>query len=121
MPESPPSRCAHCGSLYTGRRCECQTWTGGKRTRSWSNGTRTNDRRWLWIRALRLVMDPMCCEIECNEPATEVDHIDGTDYGDHSGVGASWLAISMTRSMCSPHHRSRTGRQGAAARWGSKS
>jgi hypothetical protein len=44
-----------------------------------------------------LHLDPFCCE--CGLIATEVDHLDGTDYPDHSGEGKSWLNIHMARSI----------------------
>jgi hypothetical protein len=40
---------------------------------------------WRKVRAARLAMDPFRCE--CGEIATEVDHIDDTDYQDHSERG----------------------------------
>jgi hypothetical protein len=120
MPESPPSRCSRCGQLYKGR-CDCTTWSGGATTRSWSR-EKAHNPRWQAIRRLRLNLTPFCEGIDddlgCGQVATEVDHLDGTDYDDDTGTGRSWLSISMTRSLCTACHRSRTGRQGAAAKQG---
>jgi len=121
MPESPPSRCPHCGQLYKGR-CVCTTSSGGAKTRSWSgtSGTKAHNPRWQAIRSLRLKRDPYCVGLDddlgCGQKATEVDHLDGVDYDDDSGLGRSWLNIANTRSLCTSCHRTRTGRQGAAAK-----
>jgi hypothetical protein len=118
VPSSPPSRCAHCGQLFKGR-CSCTTWSGGAATRSWSGG-KTHSARWQAIRALRLARDPYCVGLDddlgCGQKAVEVDHLDGVDYDDNTGQGRSWLNVQMTRSLCTSCHRTRTGRQGAAAK-----
>jgi hypothetical protein len=112
MPESPPTRCTSCGKfLYHGEKCSDCNWTGSRYNRG---PAKINDPRWRALRKQRLALNPFCCE--CGLIATEVDHLDGTDYQDDSGVGRSWLSITMTRSMCTDCHHSRTGRQGAAAK-----
>ena len=46
--------------------------------------------------------------IRCTTPATDVDHVgDPADHGMHN-----------LRSLCGPHHDTRTGKQAAHARWG---
>jgi hypothetical protein len=83
---------------------------------------KTNDPRWLKIRAERLRIDPFCVATSssdgemCAEFATEVDHLDGADKSDDSGIAPSWLALDMTRSLCSHHHRVRTAEQSAMSR-----
>jgi hypothetical protein len=112
MPHSPPSRCSGCGALLArGERCQACNWVGSRYGRG---GPSTSDPRWRRLRSQRLHLDPFC--VECGQIADQVDHVDGTDYDNDSGTGLSWLSIEMTRSLCTPCHRSRTGKQGAAAR-----
>lgn len=66
------------------------------------------------MRAERLSIEPLCRI--CGYVATIADHLDGTDYTDDSGVGASWLNIDMTRSLCVDCHGTRTAHQGVEAR-----
>lgn len=109
MPTAPPRRCQRCRQLVSGR-CTCdKPWA--QRPASWPGGA--GDRRWRKVRAERLAQDPYC-EF-CGAPATTADHLDGTRYDDDSGFGVSWLNVEMTRSLCVPCHRSRTGRQGGTA------
>lgn len=112
MPNSAPRRCLRCRQLVTGRRCpNCdKAWT--RKPKSWRRGA--GDRRWRRVRELRLEFEPLCQE--CGDIADTVDHLDGTDYDDDSAWGQSWLNIDMTRSLCTPCHRTRTAQQGNAAR-----
>lgn len=109
MPLSAPHRCARCKALVRGR-CPCTTWADTPA--SWTRNS-TGDPRWRKVRAARLNLDPLC---PCGSTATTADHLDGTDYTDDSGRGASWLNIYMTRSLCTPCHARRTAMQGVAAR-----
>jgi hypothetical protein len=120
MPTSPPTRCTSCkGLIPRGGRCEnpdC-AWRYSAYKR---NMISTSDPRWQAVRHLRLNISPYCegldPELGCGQVATDVDHVDGTDYSDHSGTGRSWLSIHMTRSLCSEHHRTRTAQQSATSR-----
>lgn len=118
-PTRPPKQCRR-GHRYTGRHCDqCVGWTERKPS-SWKSGA--GDSRWRAVRAERLELTPVCVNFgtdpACTGVATTADHLDGTDYRDDSGVGASWLNLAMTRSMCDGCHARRTGRQGGRARWG---
>src|SRR5512133_3542835 len=95
MPESPPRRCPLCARLVKGRCPTCDGWA--RRTSSWP--TSANDPRWRKVRARRLRIEPNCRT--CGNPATQVDHLDGTDYQDDNPRHlASWLNLAMTRSLC---------------------
>jgi 5-methylcytosine-specific restriction endonuclease McrA len=110
MPSSPPRRCPTCLQEVKGR-CTTCNWSG---SRYKSGGLSTSDTRWRRVRAQRLKIEPQCRE--CGEVASQVDHLDSTDYSDDSGTGASWLSVHMTRSLCTPHHHLRTAMQGVEAR-----
>ena len=121
MPTSPPTRCTGCNGLIPkGGRCtnpDC-TWSYSRYKR---NGITTSNPRWAKLRERRLAIDPTCTWVGddggvCTEDATDVDHLDGTDYSDHSGEGRSWLSIYMTRSLCADHHAKRTAEQSAMSR-----
>lgn len=110
MPNAAPRRCLGCGQLVSGPCPTCGApWA--RRPKSWPGSGK--DPRWRKVRRQRLALDPWCAL--CYAPAEQVDHLDGTDYRDDSGTGPSWLNIDMTRSLCVPCHRSRTGRQGGTA------
>ena len=47
---------------------------------------------------------------QCTNTHTDVDHIDDPSVHDPSNL----------RALCAWHHATRTGRQGAAARWGTR-
>ena len=112
MPQSAPRRCARCRQLCRGKCPRCDSWSGKGKTRSWSasGSARTSDARWLVLRGWQLREDPWC-EI-CGAIASQVDHLDGTDYLDHSGHGRSWLSPDTVRSLCAPCHARRTAEQG---------
>ena len=114
MPMFPPRRCGRCGQLCKGKCPRCDSWSGRDQTKNWSRTkTKANDVRWRRVRSQRLAEDPWC-EL-CSAIADTVDHLDGADYEDDSGLGASWLNIDMTRSLCTPCHRKRTAEQGRRA------
>ena len=81
-------------------------------SKAWQQANR-HDVRWKRLRKRRLRDDPYCAM--CQGIADTVDHLDGTDYTDDSGHGASWLNYDMTRSLCTPCHRKRTAAQGRRA------
>lgn len=110
MPVQAPHRCLRCKALVVGP-CPVCAGPWARRPASWPGGA--GDRRWRRVRAQRLRLDPACAW--CGSPATQADHLDGTDYRDDSGQGTSWLNLAMTRSLCVPCHRVRTGRQGGTA------
>lgn len=121
MPTSPPTRCTGCGALlYRGERCQTCNWSGSRY--KGEGGPRTSNPQWAKIRSERLRIDPFCTwvgegdDLICAEVATQVDHLDGTDYDDHSGQGRSWLNLDTTRSLCTDHHRKRTAQQSAMSR-----
>jgi 5-methylcytosine-specific restriction enzyme A len=79
----------------------------------WSGTTRRASLPANWRTIRRQILDRdewQCTDVttgqRCTERATEVDHIGDRD--DHSPANL--------RALCTPHHRSRSGRQGAAAR-----
>jgi hypothetical protein len=121
LPTSPPTRCTGCGALLArGEQCkspECQWRYSTYKT----SEARTNDPRWVKVRAQVLVIDKYCAwpvpdEEICGEFSTEVDHLDGADKSDHTGTGRSWLNPNMCRGLCAHHHRVRTAQQSAMSR-----
>lgn len=104
MPTRAPRRCRTCKQLVTGRCPTCdQAWV--RKPDSWSSGGTT---RWRTIRAQRLALDPLCAL--CGALADTVDHLDGTDYTTQR------YDLDMTRSLCTPCHRTRTAEQGNSAK-----
>lgn len=69
----------------------------------------TADPKWVSVRVAQLRAHPICQVSGCPELATDVDHIDGTDYDTQR------YDMSRLRSLCSPHHRQRTTAQGNRA------
>jgi hypothetical protein len=120
MPTSPPTRCSNCGELKKGQ-CPngCDSWAG-RPSPNWQKVSPQGKAIWKRVQLKRLKIEPfcrMCAEDGVQTPATQVDHLDGSDYGDDSRQGASWLNIDMTRSICESHHQVRTAQQSAAARF----
>lgn len=112
MPNKPPTRCGRCHKTYRGSKCPHHAWENPGQ--GW-RGRSTADPRWRGVRAWRLELNPLCQWPGCSDLADEVDHLDGTDYDDDSGEGASWLNLDQTRSLCRGHHRERTSQQGNEA------
>ncbi len=117
MPTMPPTRCPRCKQLFTGKKCPNHNWE--RATTSWKRANRHSP-LWRGLRAWRLEQNPVCQWPGCTDLASQVDHLDGTDYEDNSGEGASWLNPDMTRSLCQPHHAKRTSAQGNAAQRGQR-
>lgn len=69
---------------------------------------------WKFLRLHVLKTSPMCTMCK-KAAASHVDHIDGTNYMNDSGLGDSWLNPQMCRALCADCHRSRTARQGGGA------
>jgi len=120
-PYSPGSRCPHHPEvmLHHGEKCSQCAWSTSIYKRE--GGPNIDDPRWQAVRRERLRLDPFCTQLEdddetCAETATEVDHLAGRDYFDHSGQDHSWLSVHMTQALCRAHHRARTAQQSAAAR-----
>lgn len=75
----------------------------------WAGSTRRArlPRDWPAIRQRILKRDQRRCTWPgCGQPATDVDHIVAGD--DHTDANLT--------SLCDPHHRAKSGREGAAAR-----
>jgi 5-methylcytosine-specific restriction protein A len=79
---------------------------------NWEGSTRNSrlPTHWAAIRARVLKRDGHQCThtengVRCDRPATDVDHIIAND--DHS--------FGNLQSLCSEHHDSKSGREGAAA------
>lgn len=139
MPLMPSTVCPKCGGRFKGRYCPtCSVWgkdgsgsglvgrggggrIAGQRVSPW---VRIQGSTWLRAQWFRLRKEAMALYggvcVWCGAPGRQVDHIDGTDYYDDSGTGASWLNLAMVRLLCTPCHRRRTAEQGAQKRWGSE-
>ena len=131
MPLMPSTVCPKCGGRFKGRYCpQCSTWSrardmaeagAGARVSPWVRiqGSPALRRLWFRLRKEAMALYGGTCAW-CGAPGRQVDHIDGTDYYDDSGTGASWLNLAMVRLLCTPCHRRRTAEQGAQKRWGSE-
>lgn len=110
MPRSPGSLCPHCGTVYKGRCPKCSSgWANGRRGKAWAPG-RGGDPQWDRVRRDQLDAHPVCqWPSGCPELATQVDHVDGTDYETER------YDRTKLRSLCTDHHRLRTTMQGNAA------
>lgn len=76
MPTAARRRCAGCKQLVDGRCPTCQTsWT--RKPKSWRHGS---TRAWRTFRTHWLDEHPLCMETDCDQLATVVCHIEGTDY-----------------------------------------
>jgi 5-methylcytosine-specific restriction protein A len=73
--------------------------------RSLSPAASGYDRKWARTRGRYLQLHPWCAEDGCDEPATEVDHIDGLGPNGPNGHKHHNL-----RGYCRPHHSKRTAR-----------
>lgn len=111
MPRSPGTMCPHCGTVYKGRCPVCGSgWANGRRGKAWDQKTNASDARWKAVRRDQLRAFPVCqWPSGCPELATQVDHIDGTDY-----VTERYDRTKL-RSLCDDHHNYRTTMQGNAA------
>lgn len=80
----------------------------GHERKPWTGAGRKMPSNWSSTIVPRILRrDPVCTEPGCNQPSTEVDHIgDRNDHRDEN-----------LRGLCGPHHRKKTQRQAAAARW----
>ncbi len=101
MPNEPKRHCGKPGhKAYLGRRCpSCEKERNDLRGTSAQRGY---DAEWRKFRLSYLRKFPKCCE--CDEPATDVDHIIGLRDG-----GAK-LDEENCRAFCHRHHSQRTGR-----------
>ncbi|TDT31111.1 hypothetical protein CLV29_2524 [Naumannella halotolerans] len=97
MPTRAPTRC----STHRQLNCPHCTKPWARKPKTWTGGS---TRAWRKVRAQRLTIEPLCRQ--CGQPATQVDHIDGTNYATQR------YDINMTRSLCEPCHRTRTAHQG---------
>lgn len=61
------------------------------------------DSKWERTRKRKLALDPICQRTDCDQPATDVDHIDG--LGPNGPAGHD---LDNLRSLCHPHHSQRT-------------
>lgn len=68
-----------------------------------SSRERGYDSRWEQTRAAYLEWQPTCERTDCDEPATDVDHIDGL-----GPLGPRGHDFDNLRALCHPHHSQRT-------------
>lgn len=106
MPHTPPRPCADhgCPKLVTrGRRCPGHARADERRRGSAAR--RGYGKTWQAIRAAYLAAHPICeCSPGCAEPATDVDHRDGSGpRGDNS-----WPNL---QAMAHGHHSRKTVRE----------
>ncbi|WP_370180421.1 HNH endonuclease signature motif containing protein [Rhodococcus wratislaviensis] len=109
MPTRPPSRCSRCHKPYkTGGRCPaCFPPFAAS---AWRTGTTLNRRRWARVRMIHLTANPLCAWPGCKGLAHEVDH--RLNLADHPDI--SPYDYTNLQSLCTEHHRVKTGREGAA-------
>jgi 5-methylcytosine-specific restriction protein A len=92
-----------CPNLTTGGLCEeCKRAAHRARDADRPSAARRGyDAAWEARRARYLREHPICEEPGCGEPATEVDHVDGSGpRGDNSDANL--------RAYCKPHHSRKT-------------
>lgn len=101
IPFEPKRHCPR-HNTYLGRRCQkCEKERNQKRGSASSRGY---DKDWKRVRAEFLLANPMCSEPNCEEFATDVDHI--ISLAD----GGERLDPKNLRSFCHSHHSQRTNR-----------
>ena len=105
IPRSTARLCPKHGIVTNGCPCTRAGWAT-RAPDSWKGGS---TRRWRKTRAAKLAANPLCEWPGCEALATAVDHADGTDYNTQR---YDW---DMLRSLCEPHHATRTAAQGNAA------
>ena len=103
MAQEPKRHCPRPGHLaYFGRRCpKCEKIRDLERGNSNSRGY---DVEWQKTRVMFLKYNPNCSVIDCEEKATDVDHVIGIRDGGNK------LDFNNLRSFCHRHHSQRTGR-----------
>ena len=107
MPRSTPKLCPTCRTITPQPCPTCSNgWTSRTPT-SWAGGS---TRQWRKTRARKLALNPLCEWPGCYDLATTVDHIDGTNYHTQR------YDMNQLRSLCQPHHATRTANQGNAAK-----
>jgi 5-methylcytosine-specific restriction protein A len=103
LPLEPKRHCGKPGHrAYLGRRCpSCEKERNQQRGSASSRGY---DVEWRKCREEFLKLNPICEISNCDEKATDVDHIVGLREG-----GAK-LDFNNLRAFCHRHHSQRTGR-----------
>jgi 5-methylcytosine-specific restriction protein A len=101
MPSAPPRAC-RCGALIpAGKRCpHCTKAADQARGNAAERGY---DADWRRVRAQHLAEYPGCSVAGCDERAVEVDHVISVRERPELRLDRGNL-----RSMCKPHHSSRT-------------
>lgn len=110
MPTRPQSLCAKCRRGFDRSAGRCPVCWPPFSSSAWRTGGGINRRRWARVRALYLADFPLCQWAGCRELAHEVDHI--RNLKKHRGIDPYDRA--NLQSLCSHHHRIKTGREGAA-------
>lgn len=105
MPTAPPRRCLRCRAMITGTRCATCHPPWEHPSESWQGVSRAG---WPKARAIQLRAYPDC--VMCGDQASEVDHVDGTDYA------TQLCDPAMMRSLCRACHHRRTVAQSVASR-----
>ena len=108
MPKATARLCPRCRTIVRGACPTCSTGWTTRKPASWA-GKKRGDHTWRKVRNTYLAEHPLCSWPDCDQLATTVDHVDGTDYDTER---YDWVKL---RSLCTPHHRQRTTAQGNAA------
>ena len=114
MPSPAPRTCSEpgCPHLTPTTRCPAHTTEQNK---AWKNDAKQKvyrSARWKGMRRAQLRYRPWCQTAECNNLATDVDHI--LDFTDESDP-LCWDAANL-QSLCRKHHSEKT----AKTVWGRK-
>ena len=109
MPRSTARQCPRCRKIIRGKCPTCSIGWAEHSSDKWKDGTYSKA-RWTKTRRAYLAANPTCSWPDCPNLATEVDHIDGTDYNTQR---YNWAYL---RGLCQDHHRQRTTAQSNASR-----
>ena len=100
MPRSPAKPCTTPGCPILGR---CPTHTRDPRP---SAARRGYDARWQAFRRAYMAHHPTCEWPDCNQPSTDLDHIDG-----QGPKGPRGYDPANVQALCKPHHSKKTATQ----------
>lgn len=103
MPAAKVCNVPGCPTLTKAGRCDqhrraADLVRGSSTARGWT-------RTWAAFRRTYLTQHPTCTAVGCAEPATDIDHIDGTGRN-----GARATDPTNLRAYCHSHHSQRTAR-----------